>query len=99
MEAYAKYFDLYKDIVFNATLTQVSRSKDDSRWRVDLTVDGVSRSEEFDKVAFCHGYQNKAKMPHFDGVDKFHGEVIHGQAFKKYVIAPSTSSPDLLIEH
>jgi hypothetical protein len=99
MEAYAKHFDLYKDIVFDATLTSVSRSKDDSKWRVDLIVDGVDRSEEFDKVAFCHGYQNKAKMPHFDGIEKFGGEVIHGQAFKEYITVPSTRSVGLLIKH
>lgn len=84
MESYANHFDLMKDIVFNSNLKQVSRNKDDSKWRVDLEVDGVSRTEEFDKVAFCHGYQTQPKMPKFDGLEKFSGEVIHGQAFKKY---------------
>jgi len=84
MESYAKHFDLNKDIVFNAAVNLVVRNKDNSRWRIDLTVDGINRIEEFDKIAFCHGYQNKPKLPVFEGREQFEGEFIHGQAFKEY---------------
>jgi dimethylaniline monooxygenase (N-oxide forming) len=82
MESYATHFDMHKDIVFNAVVKQASRNKDDSKWRLDLIVDGELRVEEYDKVAFCHGYQTKAKMPDFEGVDRFEGTIMHTQKFR-----------------
>lgn len=82
IESYAKHFEMHKDIVFNASLKQVSRNKDDNKWRLDLIVEGESRVEEFDKVAFCHGYQTRPKIPVFEGAEKFEGGVIHTQQFR-----------------
>lgn len=82
MESYAKHFDLLQDIVFHASVTQVTRNKEDTKWRVELQVDGQPRVEEFDKVAFTHGYQTKAEMPDFEGRDKFEGPIIHTQQYK-----------------
>lgn len=82
MESYAKHFDMHKDIVFNASLQNVSRTKDDSKWQLDLIINGEPQVEEFDKVAFCHGYQTKARMPDFEGREKFEGTVIHTQQFR-----------------
>lgn len=82
MESYAAHFDMHKDIVFNTSLNQVSRNKDDNKWRLDLTVNGESQFREYDKVAFCHGYQTKAKMPDFEGLEEFKGEVMHIQQFR-----------------
>jgi len=55
MESYATNFDMHKDIVFNASVKQVSRNKEDSKWRLEFMVDGELRVEEYEKVAFCHG--------------------------------------------
>lgn len=82
MESYATHFDMHKDIVFNASVKQAYRNEDDTKWLLDLVINGEPRVEEFDKVAFCHGYQTKAKMPDFEGVEKFEGEVIHCQKFR-----------------
>jgi dimethylaniline monooxygenase (N-oxide forming) / hypotaurine monooxygenase len=82
IESYATHFDMQKDIVFNALLKQVSRNKDDSKWRLELVVNGEPQVKEFDKVAFCHGYQTMAKMPEFEGVEKFEGTVVHTQQFR-----------------
>ncbi|KUJ13257.1 putative dimethylaniline monooxygenase [Mollisia scopiformis] len=82
MESYAVHFDMLKDIVFNAQVKQVSRNKDDSKWQIDLVVDGEPRVEEFDKVAFCHGYQTKPRVPEYDGVEKFEGTIMHTQQFR-----------------
>ena len=73
---------MHKDIVFNALVKQVSRNKDDGKWRLDLVIDGESRVEEYDKVAFCHGYQTRANMPDFEGVEKFDGPIVHTQKFR-----------------
>jgi dimethylaniline monooxygenase (N-oxide forming) len=73
---------MHKDIEFNTLVKKVSRNKDDSKWQLGLIVDGESRVEEYDKVAFCHGYQTKANMPDFEGVEKFDGVIIHTQQFR-----------------
>lgn len=45
----------------------VTRNEDDTRWRLALLANNELRSEEFDKVVFCHGYQTNAEMPEFSG--------------------------------
>ncbi|KAI0601207.1 flavin-containing monooxygenase 9 [Biscogniauxia sp. FL1348] len=82
MESYAEHFDLFKDIVFNASLKRVSRNKEDTKWLLEVVVDGELREFEYDKVALCHGYQTKAVMPVLEGRDKFKGSVIHSQEFR-----------------
>lgn len=82
MESYATHFDMHKDIVFNAVVTQVSRNEDSNKWRLDFSVNGEPQVIEYDKVAFCHGYQTKANMPQFEGIEKFKGEVMHTQQFR-----------------
>jgi cation diffusion facilitator CzcD-associated flavoprotein CzcO len=39
----------------------------------------------FDKIVICNGLAMKALTPHFDGVEKFEGRVIHAQAFRRSV--------------
>lgn len=82
MESYARHFDLLKDIVFGASLRQVTRTKNETKWRLELEVDGKLQFAEYDKVAFTHGYQTKADMPVFEGQDKFEGTVIHTQRYR-----------------
>ncbi|KAL8388174.1 hypothetical protein RB595_009404 [Gaeumannomyces hyphopodioides] len=82
MEDYARHFDLYKDIVLDATVTRVIRNADDTRWRVEFTRSGVVEAQEFDKVALCHGYQTKAVLPVYEGQEKFTGTFMHGQAYR-----------------
>ncbi|KAI1134604.1 putative dimethylaniline monooxygenase [Hypoxylon sp. FL0543] len=82
MESYAKHFDMLKDIVFNAFLKRVVRNEDDTKWQVEVVVDGKHQVLEYDKVVLCHGYQTKAKMPDFEGREKFEGTLIHSQAYR-----------------
>lgn len=63
----------------------MTRTEDDARWRVKMTVDGEEKAEEFDKVVFCHGYQTKANMPNFEGKDLFKGPLMHAQQFRRLV--------------
>ena len=53
MESCATHFNMQKDIVFNASVKQVSRSKEDSKWRLEFMVDGELRFEEYEKVALA----------------------------------------------
>jgi dimethylaniline monooxygenase (N-oxide forming) len=82
MESYARHFDLLKDITFGASLRQVTRNKDDTRWIVEVEIDGKPQVQEFDKVAFTHGYQTKAKMPELPGRNESEGVVIHTQQYR-----------------
>ncbi|CAK7218438.1 hypothetical protein SBRCBS47491_003509 [Sporothrix bragantina] len=81
-EDYAKHFNLYDHIVFDSDVTQVNRTTDDSKWRVDMVRAGQQESREFDKVVFCHGYQSVPRMPDFEDRDKFEGEIMHVQKFR-----------------
>lgn len=85
MQSYAEHFNLLPDIVFDAKLEQVYRNESDSKWLLQLNINGKPQIKEYDKVAFTHGYQTKAKMPQFAGQEQFEGELIHAQAFKSYV--------------
>src|SRR3569833_316683 len=91
MNEYATQFDLHKDIVFNATVKSVTRNANDAKWSIAIERDGSQELLEFDKVAFCHGYQTKAKIPTFEGQDKFEGTITHSQQYRTYDISPSAS--------
>lgn len=82
MELYAKHFDLLKDIVFDAALKKVYRNEDDTKWLVELLINGETKVEEFDKVALCHGYQTYPQMPKFEDEKKFEGILMHAQQFR-----------------
>jgi dimethylaniline monooxygenase (N-oxide forming) len=83
MESYAKHFDLLQNITFNASVTRAVRNEDDTRWRLVILISGEERTEEFDKVVFCHGYQTKPSMPQFEGQELFTGRLIHAQQYRK----------------
>jgi len=68
--------------VFGASVTRATRTEDDTRWRLDMLVNGEQRSEEFDKVVFCHGYQTEAVMPKYEGADIYQGQLMHAQQFR-----------------
>ncbi len=82
MEDYAKHFDLMRDIVFNASVTQVQRNQDSNKWVLEYERDGKIETAEFDKVAFCNGYQTTPNVPTFDGQDKFAGTIMHAQQYR-----------------
>ncbi|KAJ5722963.1 dimethylaniline monooxygenase [Penicillium malachiteum] len=82
MQSYAENFSLLPDIVFDAKLEQAYRNEEDSKWLLQLNINRKPQIEEYDKVAFTHGYQTKAKVVQFDGAEQFEGELIHAQEFK-----------------
>jgi dimethylaniline monooxygenase (N-oxide forming) len=89
IESYARHFDLLKDIVFKASVTRAARNDDDTRWRLDMLVNGEHRTEEFDKVVFCHGYQTEPRMPKYESQELFEGRLMHAQQFRTYVFTSS----------
>lgn len=85
MELYSRHFDLYRSIVFKASVNNVIRNETDKKWQVQMTVNGEPESRQFDKVVFAHGYQTKKKMPQFEGQEKFEGQILHAQEFRRSV--------------
>jgi dimethylaniline monooxygenase (N-oxide forming) len=83
MDSYAREFDLYRSIEFNASVKRVVRNDDGSKWRLEFQKSGTNESREFDKVVLCHGYQTKAEMPTYEGSELFEGELIHAQSFRR----------------
>ncbi|KXJ88367.1 putative dimethylaniline monooxygenase [Microdochium bolleyi] len=82
MESYAKHFDLLKDIVFGAWVKKAVRNDTDTKWRLEFEINGELLAEEFDKVAFCHGYQTTPNRRHFEGEDSFKGLQMHAQQYR-----------------
>jgi dimethylaniline monooxygenase (N-oxide forming) len=71
--------------VFGALVTRATRNADDSRWRLEMLVKGEPRTEEFDKVVFCHGYQTEPVMPKYEGQELFGGRFMHAQQYRSCV--------------
>lgn len=88
MQSYAEHFKLTEHISFNSSVQVVNRNSDDSGWIVQVEKVGTGEKESrlFDKVVFCHGYQTKRVMPTFPGQDKFEGEIIHSQQYRRFVV-------------
>jgi hypothetical protein len=97
MQDYAKHFDLLKDINFNTSVKRVTRNMADTTWIVEIEREGKTEMLEFDKVAFCHGYQTKAEFPAFEGQEKFAGNIMHAQQYRKYVRSSLVSPPLALL--
>lgn len=86
MEDYARDFDTLKHWVFDASVKKTFRNGDDTKWCLEVETSGESKTVEFDKVVFCHGYQTKAIVPQFEGQEKFEGVIIHSQQYRRSVV-------------
>lgn len=82
IESYAEHYNLLKDIVFKASVQRATRNEDDTKWRLEYLINGQPQVAEFDKAVFCHGYQTKARMPEFEGGEKYERILIHAQEFR-----------------
>lgn len=87
---YARHFGIYDKIAYNAAVKSVTRDEASSKWLVWLGDDEQPRA--FDKVVFATGTEHKPKYPKIEGLDKFGGTLIHGQAYKKYAQRHSSQS-------
>jgi len=83
LERYAKHFDVWPHIAFEATVKQLGRQPARAGWRIDYTHGGKSLSAEFDFVVVCTGlYSNKPHLPAFPGQDGFTGDILHVSALR-----------------
>lgn len=69
--------------MFGASVTCAKRNENDTKWRLEMELNGEPHAEEFDKVVFCHGYQTKPKMPTYESQELYEGQLIHSQKFRR----------------
>lgn len=95
MQSYAEHFDLLSHTVFNASVTRVYRDDTDSHWILDIDKpEGKRDTVHFDKVAFCHGYQTRQKLPQYPGLDTYEGSFTHFQQYRECAPPPSPTVLD-----
>lgn len=81
LEAYAKHFGVWPNIVFGAAVTRLGRNPGDAGWHVDYELNGEVLGAGFDFAVICTGlYSNRPHVPSFPGQDRFAGEILHVSA-------------------
>lgn len=78
---YAEHFKIYPHIKFNTTVKVIRRDHEKKQWKV--FIEGEDQPQIFDKVVFSSGSETVSKQPRIDDLEKFQGEFIHGQAYKR----------------
>lgn len=81
-QSYAAHFGLLDKIVFDVTVSSISRTEDDAQCALHL--EGEEAPRLFDKVIVASGSEVTPVIPVIEGLELFQGRFLHSQAFKKY---------------
>ena len=79
--------DVRKWIRFRTPVRYVEWDEDAGKFKVssyDL-VKQEGKTEEFDNVVCCSGHFSTPNVPHFEGLDRFNGRVLHAHDFRDAV--------------
>jgi hypothetical protein len=84
LERYADHFGLREHIWFGTEVTKVTATED-GRW--DVTISGArgggsDRTQRYAAVVVANGHNWSPKMPSYEGLEDFKGDVIHASAYK-----------------
>jgi dimethylaniline monooxygenase (N-oxide forming) len=83
VEGYAKHFEVWPNIIFEARVTNLRRREDGPGWTLTYENGAERRERSFDLVVVCIGlFSNKPHVPDFPGRDRFAGDVLHVSALK-----------------
>ncbi|KAF1931160.1 FAD/NAD(P)-binding domain-containing protein [Didymella exigua CBS 183.55] len=74
--AYAKHFDLYRNIRFKKTVTKLTRDHSNNTWQLKFS-DAPSIPLSFDKIVWATGGFVQPKGLILPGQDEFEGRIIH----------------------
>lgn len=77
--------DIKKHVKFSTVVRDVVYNKDTDNFTVsvkDLVKDEVQESQDFDYVIVASGHYSVPNVPHFEGIDKFPGRVMHAHDFR-----------------
>ncbi|KAF4809996.1 Monooxygenase aurF [Colletotrichum siamense] len=77
---YAKHFELYDNIVFNADVDVIRRDQEKGKWVVHIK--GEATPRPFDKVVLASGSETTPVYPIIENLDQFEGKFMHSQAYK-----------------
>lgn len=84
LERYADHFDLRRHIWFGTEVVRVEPAGDD-RWYVTTRSTGgygTERTSRYAAVVVANGHNWSPKMPAYEGLEDFRGQVIHASAYK-----------------
>ncbi|KAJ4349541.1 uncharacterized protein N0V89_008157 [Didymosphaeria variabile] len=76
LSSYAKHFDLYRNIHFNKTVTNLTRDHTHQKWQLTFS-DALSTPLSFDKIVWCTGGFVKPKRLILPGQESFKGRILH----------------------
>ena len=84
LERYTEHFGLREHIWFGTEVTHVSPTEDGG-W--DVTIKGArgggaARTQRYTAVVVANGHNWSPKLPSYEGLDGYSGEVIHASAYK-----------------
>ncbi|MEO3747422.1 NAD(P)-binding domain-containing protein [Plantactinospora sp. B5E13] len=109
LERYADHFDLRPHIWFGTEVVRVEPAEGD-RWDVTTRSTGgygAERTSRYAAVVVANGHNWAPKMPAYEGLDEFRGQVIHASAYKDatqvrgkrvLVIGAGNSGCDIAVE-
>lgn len=84
LERYADHFGLREHIWFGTEVTKVTPTED-GRWDVMISGargGGADRTQRYAAVVVANGHNWSPKLPTYDGMSDFKGEVLHASAYK-----------------
>ncbi len=84
LERYADHFGLRSDIWFGTEVVRVEPAEG-QRWDVTTRSTGgygAERTSRYAAVVVANGHNWSPKLPAYDGLDEFRGQVIHASAYK-----------------
>lgn len=84
LERYADHFGLREHIWFGTEVTKVQPTED-GRW--DVTISGArgggsDRTQRYSAVVVANGHNWSPKLPTYEGLGEYRGEVIHASSYK-----------------
>ncbi|HET6212707.1 MAG TPA: NAD(P)-binding domain-containing protein [Micromonosporaceae bacterium] len=84
LERYADHFDLRRHIWFGTEVTRAEPAGEDQRW--DVTIrgarGGAERTQRYAALVVANGHNWAPKMPSYEGLADFKGQVIHASGYK-----------------
>lgn len=82
LERYTDHFDLRRHVWLGTEVVRVAPA-DQERWDVTThsTGGGTERTRRYAAVLVANGHHGSPKLPAYEGIDSFRGEVIHANAF------------------
>lgn len=92
----AKKSNIRKYIRFNTVVKYVSHDPDPEKFTVvsESFEDNKTSFETFDYVVVCTGHFSTPNVPHFEGIERFPGRVLHAHDFRS---ADAFAGQDILV--